>query len=137
MLKLRTMVHEAEKGGAQWAAKSDNRITAVGRFLRRSRLDEIPQLINVLAGEMSIVGPRPERPEFTRELEARIPFFVSRILVKPGITGWAQINAGYAASEAEAATKLSYDLYYIKNLSLGLDIRVLLRTISSFASGSR
>lgn len=137
MLKLRTMVQEAEQGGAQWAVKSDNRITAVGQFLRRSRLDEIPQLYNVLAGEMSLVGPRPERPEFTPALEARIPFFVYRVLVKPGITGWAQINSGYAATEAESATKLSFDLYYVKNLSLGLDLRILLRTISSFASGSR
>lgn len=137
MLKIRTMVKEAEQGGAQWATKSDSRVTAVGQFLRRSRLDEIPQLINVLAGEMSLVGPRPERPEFTPALESNIPFFVHRLLVKPGITGWAQINAGYAASEAEAVTKLSYDLYYVKNLSLGLDLRTLLRTISSFANGSR
>ncbi|MDB4224716.1 exopolysaccharide biosynthesis polyprenyl glycosylphosphotransferase [Granulosicoccus sp.] len=137
MLKLRTMVHEAEKGGAQMASISDSRVTLVGNFLRRSRIDEIPQLLNVLAGDMSLVGPRPERPEFTPELESRIPFFIYRLLVKPGITGWAQINAGYAATEAESTTKLSYDLYYVKNLSLGLDLRILLRTISSFASGSR
>ncbi len=137
MLKLRTMVKEAEKEGAQWAAKSDSRVTPVGQFLRKSRLDEIPQLLNVLAGEMSLVGPRPERPEFTPKLESQIPFFVHRVLVKPGITGWAQVNSGYAATEAESATKLSFDLYYVKNLSLGLDLRVLLRTISSFASGSR
>ena len=134
ILKLRTMVQQAENGGAQWAVKSDARITAVGQFLRRSRLDEIPQLINVLAGEMSLVGPRPERPEFTVILESRIPFFAYRVLVKPGITGWAQVSAGYAATEAEAATKLSFDLFYVKNLSLGLDLRILLRTISSFAS---
>ena len=137
MLKLRTMVQEAEKSGAQWATKSDSRITRVGQFLRRSRLDEVPQLVNVLAGHMSLVGPRPERPEFTKTLESRIPLFVHRVLVKPGITGWAQVNAGYAATEAEAITKLSFDLYYVKNLSLGMDLRVLLRTISSFASGSR
>jgi exopolysaccharide biosynthesis polyprenyl glycosylphosphotransferase len=137
MLKLRTMVQEAEQGGARWAVKSDTRITRVGKFLRRSRIDEIPQLLNVLAGEMSLVGPRPERPEFTPTLESRIPFFVYRLLVKPGVTGWAQVNAGYAATEAEAATKLSFDLYYVKNLSFGLDLRVLLRTISSFTNGSR
>ena len=137
MLKLRTMVQHAEQNGAQWASKSDNRITPVGQFLRRSRLDEIPQLLNVLAGEMSLVGPRPERPEFTKTLESKIPFFVHRVLVKPGITGWAQVNSGYAATEAEAATKLSFDLYYVKNLSFAMDLRVLLRTISSFASGSR
>lgn len=137
MLKLRTMVQEAEPDGAQWASPSDSRTTSVGKYLRRSRLDEIPQLFNVLAGEMSLVGPRPERPEFTSTLESRIPFFVHRVLVKPGITGWAQINNGYAASDADAAAKLSFDLYYVKNLSLGLDLRILLRTISSFASGSR
>lgn len=137
MLKLRTMVEHAEQDGAQWASKSDSRITPVGSFLRRSRLDEIPQLLNVIVGDMSLVGPRPERPEFTRKLEAKIPFFVHRVLVKPGITGWAQVNAGYAASEAEASTKLSFDLYYVKNLSFAMDLRVLLRTISSFAYGSR
>jgi len=137
MLKLRSMVEQAEANGARWADKSDTRVTKVGLFLRRSRLDEIPQLVNVLAGEMSLVGPRPERPEFTTALETQIPFFVHRVLVKPGITGWAQVSAGYAASEEEAATKLSYDLYYIKNLSFGLDMRVLLRTISSFTNGAR
>lgn len=137
MLKLRTMVEHAEQDGAQWASKSDSRVTPVGLFLRRSRLDEIPQLLNVIVGDMSLVGPRPERPEFTQKLESKIPFFVHRVLVKPGITGWAQVNAGYAATEAEASTKLSYDLYYVKNLSFAMDLRVLLRTISSFAYGSR
>jgi exopolysaccharide biosynthesis polyprenyl glycosylphosphotransferase len=137
MFKIRTMVQHAEQDGAQWATLSDNRVTKVGQFLRKSRIDEIPQLVNVLMGDMSLVGPRPERPEFTKELESRIPYFVHRVLVKPGITGWAQVNAGYAASEAEAATKLSFDLYYVKNMSFGLDLRVLLRTISSFAAGAR
>ncbi len=137
MFKIRTMVQHAEQDGAQWATQADNRITKVGLFLRKSRIDEIPQLVNVLMGDMSLVGPRPERPEFTTELESRIPYFVHRVLVKPGITGWAQVNAGYAASEAEAATKLSFDLYYIKNMSFGLDLRVLLRTVSSFAAGAR
>ena len=137
MFKIRTMVQHAEQDGAQWATLSDARITKVGQFLRKSRIDEIPQLVNVLMGDMSLVGPRPERPEFTAELESKIPYFVHRVLVKPGITGWAQVNAGYAASEAEASTKLSFDLYYVKNMSFGLDLRVLLRTISSFAAGAR
>ena len=137
MYKLRTMVQGAEQNGAQWATESDSRVTAVGQFLRRSRLDEIPQLYNVISGEMSLVGPRPERPEFTQMLESKIPFFEHRVLVKPGITGWAQVNAGYSASEAEAVNKLSFDLYYVKNISLDLDLRVLLKTISSFSSGSR
>ena len=137
MLKLRTMVKEAENKGPKWATESDSRVTRVGKLLRRSRLDEAPQLLNVLAGSMSIVGPRPEVPEFTEELESKIPYFVNRLLVKPGITGWAQINAGYAASEQDSIKKLSFDLYYVKMQSFGLDLRILLRTIASFASGSR
>lgn len=137
MFKLRTMVQGAERNGAKWASKSDGRVTRVGAFLRSSRIDEIPQLINVIAGDMSLVGPRPERPEFIPDLESKIPFFSHRVLVKPGITGWAQVNSGYAATEEEFTTKLSFDLYYVKNLSLALDLRILLRTISSFAMGSR
>jgi len=137
MLKLRSMRTDAEKDGAQWASEVDNRVTKVGQFLRNSRLDEAPQLLNVLAGNMSLVGPRPERPEFTEKLESNIPFFVHRLLVKPGITGWAQINAAYAASEADSDTKLSYDLYYVKMLSFAMDLRILLRTISSFTNGAR
>ncbi len=137
MLKLRTMVNNAESNGAQWASATDERITPVGKFLRRSRLDEAPQLLNVIAGSMSLVGPRPEVPAFTAELEKKIPYFINRLLVKPGITGWAQINAGYADSEQASINKLSFDLYYVKMLSFGLDLRILLRTIASFASGSR
>jgi len=137
MLKLRSMRADAEKDGAKWASETDDRVTRVGNFLRNSRLDEVPQLLNVLAGDMSLVGPRPERPEFTESLEKRIPFFVHRLLVKPGITGWAQINADYAASEAASVKKLSFDLYYVKMLSFAMDVRVLLRTISRFARGAR
>ncbi len=137
MFKLRSMKADAEKDGAVWATEKDNRVTKVGQFLRNSRLDEAPQLLNVIAGQMSLVGPRPERPEFTEQLEKGIPFFVHRLMVKPGITGWAQINAAYAASEADSETKLSYDLYYVKMLSFAMDLRILLRTISSFTNGAR
>ncbi len=137
MLKLRSMRADAEKDGARWATEKDNRITKVGMFLRNSRLDEVPQLLNVIAGNMSLVGPRPERPEFTEKLESNIAFFEHRLMVKPGITGWAQINAAYAASEADSVTKLSFDLYYVKMLSFAMDLRILLRTISSFTNGAR
>ena len=137
MYKLRSMRTDAEKDGAQYAAQKDARVTRVGQFLRSSRIDEAPQLLNVLAGHMSLVGPRPERPEFTGKLESNIQFFVHRLMVKPGITGWAQINADYAASEEESVNKLSYDLYYVKMLSFAMDLRILLRTISRFAAGAR
>ena len=137
MLKLRSMRSDAEKDGAQYAQEDDARVTRVGQFLRSSRIDEAPQLINVLAGHMSLVGPRPERPEFTGKLESSIEFFVHRLMVKPGITGWAQINADYAVSEEDSINKLSYDLYYVKMLSLAMDVRILLRTISRFSAGAR
>jgi len=137
MYKFRSMAADAEKNGAQWATTGDSRVTRIGQFLRASRLDELPQLINVIAGHMSLVGPRPERPEFTQKLESNIPFFVHRLLVKPGITGWAQINAAYAASEEDSVTKLSFDLYYVKTLSFAMDLRIMLRTISRFAKGAR
>jgi len=137
MYKLRSMRTDAEKNGAQYASEQDARVTRVGQFLRSSRLDEAPQLLNVLAGHMSLVGPRPERPEFTGKLESNIQFFVHRLMVKPGITGWAQINADYAVSEEDSVNKLSYDLYYIKMLSFAMDLRILLRTISRFAAGAR
>ena len=137
MYKLRSMRTDAEKNGAQYASEQDARVTRVGQFLRASRIDEAPQLVNVLAGHMSLVGPRPERPEFTGKLESNIQFFVHRLMVKPGITGWAQINADYAVSEEDSVNKLSYDLYYIKMLSFAMDLRILLRTISRFAAGAR
>jgi len=135
--KLRSMRTDAEAEGAQWASEDDPRITRVGKYLRSSRLDEAPQLFNVLAGSMSLVGPRPERPELSQRIEQTIPYFVYRLLVKPGVTGWAQINSAYAGSESESETKLSYDLYYVKTLSFGMDLRILLRTLALFAAGSR
>ncbi len=135
--KLRTMVTNAETNGAQWASVDDNRITPIGNLLRRTRLDEVPQFWNVLKGEMSLIGPRPERPEFVDLLESKIPFYVQRHLVKPGLTGWAQINYPYGASIEDAHNKLTYDLYYIKNASVVLDLQIFLRTIGALMKGSR
>lgn len=127
--KLRTMGVDAEKNGAQWAQQKDSRVTKVGYWLRITRLDELPQLLNVLKGEMSFVGPRPERPEFNSVLERQIPFYQVRHLVRPGLTGWAQIRYPYGASVEDAKNKLEYDLYYIKHHSLILDILIFFRTI--------
>jgi sugar transferase (PEP-CTERM system associated) len=130
LLKFRSMVHNAESTtGAVWAAKNDPRVTRLGAWLRKTRLDELPQLFNVLKGEMSIVGPRPERPEFVAELEKRIPFYRHRHCVKPGITGWAQINHKYGDSIEDAVRKLEYDLYYIKNLAPALDAFIMFHTV--------
>ncbi len=129
LLKLRTMVKDAEKNGPVWSPPDDPRVTLVGRFLRKTRIDEIPQFWNVLKGDMSIVGPRPERPGFVKELKERLPLYEERFLVPPGITGWAQINLPYAHSVEQAATKLEYDLYYVKNFSLLLDLAILARTL--------
>ncbi len=130
ILKFRTMSVDAEQyGGARWAVPGDNRITAIGGALRASRIDELPQLINVLKGEMSFVGPRPERPEFVNELVNEVPFYDLRHRVNPGITGWAQICYPYGASQEDAKDKLEYDLYYIKNYSLFLDLMILIQTI--------
>jgi len=126
--KFRTMVADAEKAGARWAEQDDPRITRTGRFLRKSRIDELPQLWNVLKGEMSFIGPRPERPEFIEQLEQEIPYYELRHLVKPGITGWAQVMYPYGASVSDALEKLQYDLYYIKNFSLLLDFVILMKT---------
>jgi sugar transferase (PEP-CTERM system associated) len=126
--KLRTMRPDAEKKGAQWASENDPRITRVGAFLRRSRIDEIPQLINVLLGDMSLVGPRPERPQFVQQLAAEIPLYQLRHSVKAGLTGWAQINYPYGASVDDARAKLEYDLFYIKNYSVLRDVAILLQT---------
>ncbi|MBW4506554.1 MAG: sugar transferase [Scytonematopsis contorta HA4267-MV1] len=127
--KFRSMYQDAEKRGAQWATQRDPRITRVGYFIRLSRLDELPQIWNVLKGEMSLIGPRPERPEFDSKLRKEIPYYDLRYLVKPGITGWAQVLYPYGASVEDAYEKLSYDLYYIKNYSLWLDIAIVLKTI--------
>jgi exopolysaccharide biosynthesis polyprenyl glycosylphosphotransferase len=127
--KFRTMVDGAERGGAQWAADTDPRATAIGAFLRRTHLDELPQLVNVLRGEMSIVGPRPERPEFISMLEHEVPFWSRRLLIEPGLTGWAQVQCGYASSCATAADKLSYDFWYLRHRSVAVDIAVCARTL--------
>jgi sugar transferase (PEP-CTERM system associated) len=140
ILKFRTMRADAESAtGAVWATRNDNRITPLGRFLRLSRLDEFPQLVNVLRGDMSLVGPRPERPEFVRLLAERIPYYELRHLVKPGITGWAQVCFPYGASVEDARIKLEYDLYYVRHRTPLFDVRVMAKTISVllFAQGSR
>ena len=138
VLKFRTMYSGAEaESGAVWALKHDNRITRVGRFLRKSRIDEIPQLVNVLRGQMSLVGPRPERPEFIDQLAEKIPFYQERLLVPPGVTGWAQVKFPYAASIAASRRKLQFDLYYIKHMSLFLDLLILLKTFKTIAVGLR
>ncbi len=141
MIKLRTMRTDAEKGGVQWASGGtsgdrDPRVTAAGGFLRRFRIDEIPQLWNVLRGDMSFVGPRPERPEFITQLAAQIPFYEERMMVQPGITGWAQVNYPYGASVLDARRKLEYDLYYLKNMGVFLDIFILLDTIRAVLFGA-
>jgi exopolysaccharide biosynthesis polyprenyl glycosylphosphotransferase len=129
--KFRTMVADAEAPGQpEWAAEGDQRVTPVGRFLRRAHLDEIPQLWNVLKGDMSIVGPRPERPEFVAMLEKEMPFWSRRLLIKPGVTGWAQVRSGYSADCASCADKLSYDLWYIRHRTLAVDLAVCVKTAS-------
>jgi sugar transferase (PEP-CTERM system associated) len=129
--KFRTMVTDAEAKGARWATKDDPRVTRIGGFLRKTRIDEIPQLWNVLRGEMSFVGPRPERPEFTSWLAREIPFYNLRHMVRPGLTGWAQVRYGYGATLADSREKLSYDLYYLKHKSLGLDLLIMFETIKT------
>jgi sugar transferase (PEP-CTERM system associated) len=130
--KFRSMRTDAEAGtGAVWATRNDTRVTPVGAFLRKTRLDELPQLWNVLRGDMSLVGPRPERPEFVRMLTEQIPFYGQRHSVKPGVTGWAQVSYTYGASVEDAMEKLQYDLFYIKNLSIGLDLFVLFKTVQT------
>ncbi len=137
VLKLRTMRLDAETGGPQWAQTDDPRVTGLGRFLRKYRIDEIPQLINVLRGEMSFVGPRPERPEFVAALSESIPFFSERLMLQPGITGWAQVRYGYGATIEDARRKLEYDLYYMKHMSIFLDAFILLDTIRTIIRGVR
>lgn len=137
IIKFRTMREDAEKDtGAVWATKHDPRITRLGSFLRKTRLDEIPQLLNVLRGDMNLVGPRPERPEFIKELEKAIPFYSERHCVPPGLTGWAQVRYPYGSSVEDALEKLRYDLYYIKKQSLWLEFEIILRTILVIFSGS-
>jgi len=129
VLKFRSMKTNAEKNGAQWAQKNDNRVTRVGRVIRKFRIDELPQIFNVLRGNMSFVGPRPERPEFVKVFNKRIPYYRERHRVKPGITGWAQLCYPYGADEYDTIQKLQYDLYYVKNYSLFLDISIMFNTV--------
>jgi len=128
IMKFRSMCHEAEEGGPIWAASDDKRITRIGRFIRKYRLDELPQILNVLRGEMSLVGPRPERPHFCELLGEKIAFFELRHTVRPGITGWAQVKYQYGASVEESKTKLEYDFFYIKHMSIVLDLAILFET---------
>jgi sugar transferase (PEP-CTERM system associated) len=140
LLKFRSMRTDAEaEGKPRWAARNDSRVTRMGGFIRSTRIDELPQLINVLRGEMSFIGPRPERPHFVEELARDIPLYRDRAYVKPGITGWAQVNFPYGASVEDARQKLSYDLYYVKNRSLFLDLLILISTIRVilFQEGAR
>ena len=130
VLKFRSMRVDAEKDGeAVWASENDSRVTRVGNFLRNVRLDELPQVFNVLGGQMSVVGPRPERPEFVSQLQENIPYYAERHVVKPGVTGWAQLKYSYGASEEDAVEKLQYDLYYIKNQTFLLDLMIVLQTV--------
>jgi lipopolysaccharide/colanic/teichoic acid biosynthesis glycosyltransferase len=131
------MCADAETAGPQWAQKGDIRVTRLGIILRKTRLDETPQFWNILDGSMSFIGPRPERPEYVREFEEQIPFYRQRNLIKPGLSGWAQINYPYGAGIKDAAAKLQLDLYYIKRVSPAIDFQILLRTIGSIMKGAR
>jgi exopolysaccharide biosynthesis polyprenyl glycosylphosphotransferase len=132
LIKFRTMARDAEQDGeARWADRRDPRVTRVGRLLRRARLDELPQFLCILYGDMSLVGPRPERPEFVERLQAAIPFYRARLVVPPGLTGWAQVNLPYGDTTDLARQKLEFDLYYVKHRSLGFDLRILLRTVGT------
>ncbi|MEO7774851.1 MAG: sugar transferase [Steroidobacteraceae bacterium] len=140
LLKFRSMHSNAESDGiARWAQKDDTRVTRVGAIMRVTRIDELPQLLNVLVGQMSMVGPRPERPQFVAELTKKIPYYGQRHAVRPGITGWAQLCYPYGASEEDALQKLQYDLYYIKNNNLIFDVSILVQTIEvvCFGKGAR
>ncbi|WP_252189384.1 exopolysaccharide biosynthesis polyprenyl glycosylphosphotransferase [Rossellomorea vietnamensis] len=133
IIKLRSMGVDAEINGAKWAEKNDPRVTRIGAFIRKTRIDELPQLFNVLIGEMSLIGPRPERPLFTAKFNEEVPGFIKRLSVKPGLTGWAQVNGGYDLTINE---KLDKDLFYIQNCNLTLDIIIILKTINVCITGS-
>ncbi len=137
IFKFRSMSVNAETSGAQWARLDDARATRFGRFLRRTRLDEVPQFWNILIGDMSFIGPRPERPEFVETIERELPFYGYRHLIKPGLSGWAQINYPYGASVEDAHRKLAYDLYYLKHASITMDLLIVFRTIAAMMKGSR
>ena len=129
------MIINAEKDGIQWSKKSDNRITKIGKILRKLRIDELPQLLLVLSGEMSLIGPRPERPKFDDLLREHIPNYDLRYSIKPGISGWAQVNFPYGASIEDSKLKLSYDIYYIKNFSIFLDFMIFFKTLKLVLNG--
>jgi sugar transferase (PEP-CTERM system associated) len=135
LFKFRSMRTDAERGTPVWAKEKDERVTRVGRFIRVTRLDELPQLWNVLRGDMSFVGPRPERPYFVQQLAAAIPFYMERHAVKPGVTGWAQVKYQYGSSVEDAMEKLRYDLYYIKHLSIVFDLTIVIDTVKVILSG--
>lgn len=132
MYKLRSMKIDAEINGPRWAEKNDNRVTRIGRFIRKTRIDELPQLINVLLGDMSLIGPRPERPIFTAQFNTDIPGFLIRLSVKPGLSGWAQVNGGYDITPQE---KLLLDLYYVENRSIKLDVMIVIKTLKVILTG--
>lgn len=132
IMKLRSMYSDAEKNGAQWAVKNDSRVTRVGKLIRQTRIDELPQLWNVLKGDMSIVGPRPERAVFIEEFQKTLPSFCQRLAVKPGLTGWAQINGGYELTPAE---KLELDLYYIQHTNIRFDVKIMIKTLRVIVTG--
>ncbi|HUP56840.1 MAG TPA: sugar transferase, partial [Bdellovibrionota bacterium] len=136
LIKFRSMRIDAEASGAAFSCKNDSRVTTLGRIIRGLRIDELPQLWNVMRGEMSFVGPRPERPEFYQSFKEEIPLFSMRTTIRPGVTGWAQVCAGYAASVEESKTKLEYDLYYIKHVSPRIDLVVMIKTIRVALMGS-
>ena len=135
VIKFRSMFQDAESAGPQWASENDPRVTRVGRFIRKARIDELPQFINVLKNDMSFVGPRPERRFFVNQLEQHIPFYALRLHLKPGITGWAQINYPYGDTFEDAKEKLKYELYYAKHRSFWLDIVIILQTIKVAIKG--
>ena len=129
--KFRTMIKNAESNGAAFSTPNDSRITPFGKFLRKTRIDEIPQFINILKGDMAVIGPRPERPIFVKEIAEMMPFYETRHVIKPGLTGWAQVNYSYGESFEDSLIKLQYDLYYIKHRSVFLDLNITIKTIST------
>ncbi|HKK25238.1 MAG TPA: sugar transferase, partial [Gracilimonas sp.] len=136
MYKFRTMLEDAEKNsGPKWASKNDPRVTPIGKWLRKLRIDEIPQLVNVLKGDMSLVGPRPERPHFVEKFSAEVPLYSRRHRVRPGITGWAQVKWKYDASMEDVREKTKYDLFYIENASLNMDAKILINTLMTVIKG--
>jgi lipopolysaccharide/colanic/teichoic acid biosynthesis glycosyltransferase len=129
--KFRTMIKNAESNGAEFSKSNDSRVTPFGKFMRKTRIDEIPQFINILKGDMAVIGPRPERPFFVKEIAEMMPFYETRHVIKPGLTGWAQVNYSYGESFEDSLVKLQYDLYYIKHRSVFLDLNITIKTIST------